>query len=149
MRGRQAPGDSCTGALWPRPRTPSPRASSQVLYPTGHDRGRILFYLPRARPWFQLAATLEALGLSPGREVTFGVTWRCGPVLYRRPGGPSRLVSRASLGFQTVQADGRGKLGGSTSLGLMRAALPSHCLVMTRGAPAPHGRAFFLLEVLR
>lgn len=33
VRGRGVPGDSCTGALWLRPRTPFPRASSQVLYP--------------------------------------------------------------------------------------------------------------------
>lgn len=74
MRGRWGPGDCCTSALWPRPRTLFPRASSQVLYLIGNDCGRILFFLPRAGPCFRLPATLEALGLSLSREVTFGVT---------------------------------------------------------------------------
>jgi hypothetical protein len=50
-------------------------------------------FLPCAVPCCRPPATLEALGLSLGREVTFRVTWRdeakyCGPALHRRPGGP-------------------------------------------------------------
>lgn len=74
MRGRGGPGVCCTSALWPRPPTLFPRASSQVLYPIGNDHGGTFFFLPRAGPCFRLPATLEALGLSLGREVTFGVT---------------------------------------------------------------------------
>lgn len=43
MRGLGDPGDCCSSALWPRPRTLFPRASSQVFYATGNDRGSILF----------------------------------------------------------------------------------------------------------